>query len=290
MDGSLCAVLFRVAGGKTENIRFTFPSHDDSDDCVREALTDALGRVIVADASVSLSCAEQIDLQYKNIVIIDHHVSASPLTKFSWCKIDTGNTKCGSLSFYYWLLENTPKGRHSLLKDYLSLANIIDDYDRWQHNFPESHVFSMLFGLYGQKSFIERCFHNPSISLSGEEYFAVMLERRKLDNLIQQKKEEVSVIPVSIQGHSINLGIVHCYEQQSRIGHALCEDANLNIDIAMLVGTQAVSLRSSATCPVDLSILSKNNGGGGHFHASGVKINNILGKDFCDLVFEKMKF
>lgn len=276
-DGSTCAILFIAAGGKRENVFFSSPNHDDVDEIVSELLETWSGPILIADASISLKQAEKV--YRSDVVLLDHHESARPLQKFSWCEIDI-NSRCGSMMLFDWLKKHAHSSWFFQHKD---LVDLVDDHDRWIHNFPESENNAVFHQLVGSKKYIDRFLKNPSPILTDSEKYALELELEKRDDYINYKMKNLFVVPKVIQGHKVNVAFVSSGIHQSRLGNMICEHPDLNVDICVLIGS-SISIRSSHNCPVNLSVVAKQLGGGGHKFAAGCSIDTFLGNNVFNIV------
>jgi oligoribonuclease NrnB/cAMP/cGMP phosphodiesterase (DHH superfamily) len=280
-DGSTCAVLFLAAGGKRENVFFSSPNHNDTDELVSDLLETFSGPILIADASISEKQAEKV---YRDdVVLLDHHKSAIPLAKFSWCEIDIENTRCGAMMLFDWLKTNA---QSTWFMEHKFLVDLVDDHDRWIHNYPESENNAVFHELIGSKKYIDRFLKNPSPKLNEMEQYALNLEIEKRDEYIQYKMKNLFVVEKEIQGHKVNVAFVSSGIHQSRLGNMICEDPSLNVDICVLVGS-AISMRSRHNCPVDLAAVAKKLGGGGHKYAAGFSLDKFLNnKNMLNTVIE----
>ena len=120
------------------------------------------------------------------------------------------------------------------------------------------------------------------------EQYALNLAITKRDKYVEYKKKNVQIVEKEINGNKVRLGFVAAGTHQSVLGNEICEDPELNVDIAVLVGS-SISLRASRTCPVDLSVLAKQMGGGGHFKSSGFSLDKMLGKSLVEYVIDNLK-
>lgn len=281
MDGSTSAILFIAAGGLRENIRFTNPSHSETDEIVSELLETWSGPILIADVSVSVALAEKV--RRTDVFLLDHHKSAIPLADFSWCLIDVQNTSCGSMMLYNYLQSFRP------VRDYTELVNLVDDHDRWVKQYKATDKIASLHQVLGQEFFIDRFVKDSNTLLTSEEEYVVNLDIRKRDQYIAAKKKEVEVLRKTIQGHNVRVAFVSAATHQSQLGNAICEDPVIDADIAVMVGG-AISMRARKSCPVDLSSLAKVNSGGGHKLAAGCSLDGLLGKTLVDFVKDSLKF
>lgn len=280
MDGSTCAVLFLNVGGKQENIFYSSPSHHKIDELVKSLFYSREEDIYIADASISLELAEQLDkVNNGRLKLFDHHASAIPLAKFDWCEIDVENTRCGSKVFFDYL-----KGPR--VEIYRDLVDVVDDVDRWQWNLDNSKYVSTFHQVVGQQLFVERFARDPSVILTANENYVVKIENKKKQLYIENKKKEVIKSLMEIQHCCVNVGFVEAGNYQSELGHAIVEDPTLDIDVAIMIGSRGLSFRKFKDCPVDLGVLAKQFGGGGHQGSSGSPLSKLLNKELVEFVVE----
>ncbi len=287
MDGSTCVLVFLAAGGKEENVYFTNPGHNDTDELVNYLAETHDGSILVADVSISLGLATKLDQRSVDITLLDHHKSAIPLDKFEWCEIEIDNQRAGGRMLWDYLKSRTGP---SLLWDYEHLVMAADDYDRWVREIPESEDLVTLHDAIEQDAFIERFRKDASITFSSKEKYLVEVFKKKRQRFIDHKKDKTVFFNRKVQGHNVKIGGVEAGTNQSILGDAICTDLELDCDIAMMVNGRSISFRASADCPVDLSKIAKHNGGGGHAKAAGVGIENILGEDFAEFIYKKIQW
>lgn len=288
MDGSTCAIVFVAAGGKLDNVHFTNPGHESVDEVVND-LADYEGLILIADVSISKMLATNIRFASEYVFLLDHHKSAIPLVDFNWCEIEVDNNRCGSRMLHDWLLRYN-LGSKTKLNKYKELVDAVDDRDRWIHAIPESATLASLHKVIGQELFVERFIRNSSVRLSDNEQYVVELDNKRKAIIVANRKENTQVVLREVGGHRLRVGFVMASNHQSELGHDICNDPMMDCDIAVMIGPTSVSMRSSNSCPVSLADIASLNGGGGHDHAAGIGLTNLLGKELVDIVMEKLKF
>jgi oligoribonuclease NrnB/cAMP/cGMP phosphodiesterase (DHH superfamily) len=225
----------------------------------------------------------------KDVYLFDHHKSAIPLAEFDWCEVDKENNRCGSLMFYDWLAKDKNFLWH--IEIYKELVKLADDRDRWIKQYPESDTLSLLHNVLGQKIFIERFERNPGVRLTDKEQYIITLEESKKNEYIEEKKKKVTVVQKNINGHDVRIAFLVASKFQSDLGNSIVADPKIDADIAVMIGP-AISLRSRQSCPIDLSVVAKSLGGGGHKNSGGCSLDALLelDKPLIDFVAEKMKW
>jgi len=223
-----------------------------------------------------------------DVHLLDHHKSAIPLSDFSWCHIDKENSRCGGKMFFDWLVE---KGCDFDTKFFRNLlVDVVDDNDRWIREDERSAVLSTLHGLLGQDIFIERFLNKPTLKLDENESFLIEIEDRKRKAYISNAKKRLRIVEKEIDNKVFRLAFVQAHDHQSRLGEAIYDDPDLNIDAVFMVGSTAISMRASESSSLDLSKVAKLNNGGGHIKSAGTSLHHVLGADLLDLVQERLKF
>jgi len=302
MDGSASAIAFISAGGRIENVVFTNPNHEESDEKLRKIIDDGYVDILIADCSISYEFAKEIDSVYKNlnITLLDHHKTAIPLAEFDWCYIDKENTASGAKMLFEYLQHEY---KH-LYKDetqftnnyYKSFFNLVDDHDRWCKNYPESEDLAILHSVQGQKMFID-IFRHPRSSdcehfTLKQEKFLINLEKEKIAEMIEDKKRAVknSIVTKNIKGKDYRFGFIGgAAKYTSQIAEAMYSDPILNLDAVVLVSVESISMRCRKDVDLDLSEIAKINNGGGHKSASGFLLASLLGKSLIEFVSDNIK-
>ena len=296
-DGAATAVLFQNSGGK--DVIFVSPGQN-ADEVVTDLYHNFPGKVIFADISVSLDVALLLDARKHDFVLLDHHVSSVPLKKFSWCEIEEKNTRCGSMMLFDWIKQQQNKliyksrslGITTLQKEHLNeyrrFVELIDDYDRWVKAFgQETEDLASLFLCLGQKLFIERFLKDPSAKLQNKERYLLEVDQARKQDLLKQKKKDVKVYIKHIQGKDRRVAFVMVHDHHNEVAEAIYNDQDLAVDLVIIVGDR-ISFRSPERSEVDCSKLAASLKGGGHIHASGTSLKNVLGVDLTDLVASKI--
>jgi uncharacterized protein len=274
MDGAGCAIVFLHFGGNKDNIQFCSPAHERIDSKAIDNRKRFAGTLYLADISVSPAAAEQLD-KVGSVRLYDHHKSALPLAKYSWCHINEDNSLCGSKLFYQAL-------NRSADVSLVDLLDAIDDRDRWVNGNPYSQSLHELFSLIGQEAFVERCRQHPYPQLLEHELYGVHFETARK----QQYIEGLNVIVRQFGAYRI--GFVACEKRYtSDAGHFICE--KFNLDYCVLVNSDTVSLRAGTSSLLDMATIAKRYGGGGHKGAAGFLLKHLLGKSLVDQVVESFQ-
>ncbi len=149
---------------------------------------------------------------------------------------------------------------------------IADDHDRWVHKIPESSNWALAVQTLGGSSSYREILklREPRMSRklrtafeSGQDAMRRSLELahatmvdRKLDN-------------------GITVRTACCFGYSSEVAAELYKGQTRTVVALFDLRSQGVSLRRSADCDVDLSLLAQHYGGGGHAAASGFAIPDL---------------
>lgn len=282
-DGSAAAILFMSAGGKRENIVFSNPDHESTDEIAKNLYYNWQHDILFVDVSISEETAELLKNR-EDILLFDHHKSAISLAKYKFCTVDKNNDNCGSKLFYKWLIS---EGFYSLIR-YKEFIDCVDDVDRWQHQLKESNDIGTLHGILGVNLFIERFFKTSSILLTNEEKFVIHLENIKYIDFLKEKKSSVIIKDKKFNNINYRIGFVYAGgSYRSKLGNDLCNDHDLNIDAIIMISNDYISMRSNGK--VDVSRIATKYGGGGHYSAAGMGTYNIIGNTLLDLIADKLE-
>jgi oligoribonuclease NrnB/cAMP/cGMP phosphodiesterase (DHH superfamily) len=293
MDGSGCAILYKVLGG--QNVYYTNPGHDSTDRVVKDLLVDQNKQVLAVDVSISMDLAKELFTDRLSsmtlpFLMLDHHKTALPLMDLNIpCVHVCNNSACGCKMLFDTVLEDG-QNKEKLIP-YKELIELIDDNDRWIKYFKESEDLSLFHNVFGQKKFVERFVKNPSPSFSSEERFLIALEKEKMEEEIFDKKKAVqsNIINHTIKGKTYRVGYLYGVRFASTTGAALYSDPELNLDAVIMVGGNTISMRASKTSSIDLSEIATLNNGGGHAKAAGFPLSYLLGCDLIEFVVDRMR-
>ncbi len=149
---------------------------------------------------------------------------------------------------------------------------IADDHDRWIHRIAESSDWALAVQTLGGTSSYREILklREPRMSRklraafeSGQDAMRRSLELAHATMVDRKLDNGITVRTACCFGYSSEVA-AHLYKGQTRMVVALFD-----------LRSQGVSLRRSADCEVDLSILAQHYGGGGHAAASGFAIADL---------------
>lgn len=293
-DGSGCAIMFRGAGGKKENVRYVAAGMVErfikSDPVFN---TDKF--LIFADVGLNLPKYADILEKRGNIVLLDHHNTSLHLAGRSWAEIEEKNERCGTVMLRDYLITNFPdEGRFIKSTSWRIFASILDDFDRWQNKIPDSERLVNLFAFLGQEDFVEK-FIDPKARLGTpshklfykhEEDLLVILERRRSEAIEQCIRKAIRQDLSLPDGSTVSVVYVISAETNVSIILQSMLDANPDSQVAIQLNVDKGSahLRSRNSNP-DVSAIAGMFGGGGHKSASGHRLPQGLSQYIIDEVY-----
>jgi oligoribonuclease NrnB/cAMP/cGMP phosphodiesterase (DHH superfamily) len=223
--------------------------------------------------------AELVD-RGASIYWIDHHRTAvsrgdAPEFKVPFAgKVLTEQYSAARLTFNYLkrMAADLPKAQREAFEEFEAFALIADDHDRWVHKIPESSDWALavqtLGGIASYREILK--LHEPRMSRKLRHAFELGQDamRRSVElanaTMVDRKLDNgVTVRTACCFGYSSEVA-AHLYKGQHRTVVALFD-----------LRSQGVSLRRSADCDIDLSVLAQAYGGGGHAAASGFLIPDL---------------
>ena len=293
LDGVACIILSRLAFG--DNVTYKMCKNGTIDDTVKKLLeNDSMyDEVHLTDISVSYPLAGMIKEQRSNYRLFDHHKTALPLNDFDWCHVDVyqgvgadEHLTCGAELYYHWLIRNGHLARTRGLDNFVQAVR---DYDtwRWVELGEYGHLsenLNILLTEYGQEKFIDWFYYmlqNGPLIISSEDEAIIAAYKRREARAIEQKDKEMRRIIFNEK----TIGVIYAEEHINIIGNTLCR-RHPEIDCVALIscGSNIISFRSIKD-DMDVSILAKMFGGGGHRLAAGAPLKETTPIDMLRLIF-----
>lgn len=273
MDGSACAILFKHAGGKKENIHYVPAGRVDSFLADQWDKRYDLAPLLFVD--IAPTDPESVDyLSHRNdVVVIDHHKSSEWLSGKHGFLIDVENSACGCELFRRWLV------RHHMDRfetaPFKRFTGIVDDHDRWVRKVPFAMELPKFLSFVGQKDFVER-FGDVEYRFgeAKESYWTpfeadlMRLVSRRQETAFRATLNKVQVRTIRWKGADVRVGYVISDEvnNSEMLNMYLSEHPEIDVACQISFGLQKVSFRSNR---IDLSEFTRQFGGGGHAAAAG---------------------
>jgi uncharacterized protein len=263
LDGAGGAVVWSVATGEP----YRLVENGEVDAAVTAALEEA-DEVVLADHSVSWDLVPVIDSHIatgRRFTMLDHHKSAIGLAAHPWATVDLARSGTGLLWDFV--------GRPSAVADF---ARLVEDHDLWRHTDRRSAQLAALLGLLGNDRFIERFTRDPRVEFTEAELLLMEVETRRRVDYIERKLTQAEVVDKGGKRWAI------CFAEQyqSDLAEALMERLGVGATAIVNASRATVSLRGR---DVDVSLIARRFGGGGHARAAAF---SAAGKDLEDGLIE----
>ncbi len=286
LDGVGCAVVGVQAFG--ESLDYTLCSYNNVDEKVKEFLqsgeVNAYDAVFITDISVNdPEVVKLIDQQAKKFMLIDHHGTAKWLNQYNWAQVNdievsdgVERLSSGTSAFFYYLRETGLLNPTPELTDFIEKVRSYDTWDWNKTNDVVAYQLNSLHVLIGHWKFIERFSANPEVIFNKTEVTLLEVEQRRIDTTIYQKKQALVkqqlVIFHGEAAGTYQVGVVFADNYHSELGNELAKE-NEDLDFIIMVnGGSRLSFRGVKDY-IDLGLVAKAFGGGGHPKAAGAVLS-----------------
>jgi uncharacterized protein len=226
--------------------------------------------VFIVDFSYPREVLEEIKNASTSLVVLDHHKTAmDDLKDFPGAMFDM-NKSGARLAWEYFHPD----------KDVPELIELVEDRDLWRFKLPDTNAV-------GAALYLEKDFRNLQYFERDRELI-VQKGNMKLSFDAQEIESSVRKAVVS-NGNGKRCAIINTGNLISEVGANLY--TNYDIDFAMMYfvtsdGTIVFSLRSISTDKMDVSVLAKSLGGGGHPCAAGFSLPMTEGLALLDMLYK----
>lgn len=293
LDGIGCAVLSLISFDKVD---VEYCGYNNINEKITEFIENkeykSYDHVYITDISINEELAELIEnteiSKYFNVV--DHHPTAKNLEKYSWCQIEIDNELgiCSGTSLFYEKILNGISHNDKLhtmaIRDFVEMVR---QYDTWEwktiYKDEDPSKWNNLLALYGREQFVDRLMNKL---LSREEFkfddtdlLLLDLDYNKKNAYFEKKAKEITSINVL----EYNAGVVFADQYISELGNYLAEKF-IEFDFIAMIGAKAVSYRGIRD-DIDLGLVAKQFGGGGHPKAAGSQIDKNKQVEYMKSLF-----
>lgn len=279
LDGISAEILMRYKFKKEELVIIESEAYE-VDDKVNEILDDICinDELFIVDCSPTVDIMETLNQTKFEKHLIDHHKPKYSCIKYDWANIKPYGNECGA-SMLCKHLGITCK----FVTDFIELVRRYDTWEFAQNKDDnEPSDLNKLFFVMGKKNFIEHCLHQFTIGESPLNQTAMEIVKYKnieIENYISNKLDRTFL--TNIEG--ISAGVIMAESYKSELGNAICK--TFRVPVAVVIGTEGVSLRSDGT--VDVSKIAKKFGGGGRTCTAGFKIPNDIKNQYINKILGK---
>ena len=249
-----------------EEFDYILSENKDVNSNVRNNL-DKYDFIYVVDLNISEELADFIEANYKEkIMILDHHLSCNNMNKYSFIEVNAEGKESGTSLYYKYLLNNYNNNllNRESTKMLVEHVRTMDIYDFSKTSKEEAEKLEMIFKIYGKDRFIDK-FYNVIINdlelYSKEDLNLVELEKERIKRYIEEKE----FMEISLDNKRV--GVVFAERYISELGNYLINKYDYLDYIVLINMDKKISYRGNGK--VDLSVIAKKFGGGGHINAAG---------------------
>jgi len=223
--------------------------------------------IYVLDLDISQHEETQKLLDRPNVTIIDHHklhIESVDNYEFANTLIENETSTCK-------LVYKNFKGAGQLTAAQKLLVLMVDDYDTYSFNVPNSYELNIIFWNYQgdrvQKFITE--FGRGFTGFTSQQKNIIHFYARKLENIKSKLAVHTATIP--IKNKKYKFVAVFADSCINDIADHIIKNYKSDIGLVINVKSSKVSIRKSKTCNLDLSNFAKNlfEVGGGHEDAAG---------------------
>mgnify|MGYP000000644065 FL=1 len=238
--------------------------------------------IYVIDLNISEELADFIENNYKDKVkIIDHHLSCEQMNKYSFIEVNASGKESATSLYYQYLIANYDNDllNNENTKMLVEHVRTMDVYDFSKTTKEEASKIEMLFKIYGKDNFIDKFYKVIIDNLelySQEDLHLIQLEKDRVKRYIEDKR----FIEATIDNKRV--GIVFAEINVSELGNYLINKYDYLDYIILINMDKKISYRGNGK--VDLSVIAKKYGGGGHIDAAG----NCIPLDLKEKVIKKI--
>ena len=261
---------------------YILSENKDVNDNVKNDL-DKYDFIYVVDLNINEQLADYIENNYKNkIMIIDHHLSSEHMNKYSFIHVNAEGKESGTSLYYKYLLNNYNNNLLNRKSTKLLVEHVrtMDIYDFSKTSKEEAEKLEMIFKIYGKDRFIDK-FYNVIINdlelYSKEDLNLVELEKGRIKRYIEEKE----FIEISLDNKRV--GVVFAERYISELGNYLINKYDYLDYIVLINMDKKISYRGNGK--VDLSVIAKKFGGGGHINAAGNCLSSGLKEKVIKEIF-----
>lgn len=268
LDGIGCGIVFRSFLPSTPAKQIVLCNYGLVDAAVRKILETTDEKLLITDLALERGTAEYIERSHPGRVeLLDHHkTSVEPLAGYPWARIDTDHAAT-------WLLFEELGRRYPEAKVPGALGTfvrLVEDYDLWRHEFPDSARLNAMLYMLGQELFtaaiLPRIAEDKELVTESDRLYVQGLEHHKCKYFMERLKGAQVVGNRLLVVASRYLSELSQYIRNNPSPPDEWKDVDYIDMLNFEYGTHALR---SYNPDFDVSQVAQEKGGGGHPKASG---------------------
>lgn len=275
LDGVGCAVIYAKCFPQVE---VYFVDYNEVNETIMDFIVknhQDMPHIMITDMSVNDDVATLLNETGK-VDLVDHHGTAKWLMdKYPWAYVSTDN--CAT-KLLYDILSQT---HH--IEDYEPFVELVDNYDTWGHGTQpteQAKDLSRLLYIIGKERFYKRFVLQATTHLSDVEESFLQIDKEKESQYIN---ESIALCNILEDAQGYTYALLAADQYVSNVGHAVLQHyPDIEYVIMLDFRNEKASLRGRGN--VDLGVMCKQIGGGGHKKAAGFPMSQSAVKLFlsCD--------
>src|ERR1700686_1873016 len=168
--------------------------------------------------------------------------------------------------------ERGEQARLAEFERFFPFVAIADDHDRWIHQVPESADWALAVQTLGGVDSFREIARLSEPVMSRRLRLAFEAGKKAMDKSLDLAHATMVERPL---GNGLRIRTACCMGYSSEVASKLYEGQSHTVIALFDLRSLGVSLRRSADCEVDLSVLAHQFGGGGHAAAAGFAVADV---------------
>jgi len=302
LDGIGCGVVAKHAFGDSVDVEYC--GYDSIDTKVAEFLISpefvATDVVFITDISVKEEALVKL-IEKKasdKLMLLDHHKTATHLNQYGWAQVSENEPdphnegmerlSCGTTAFYNYLVENGLLKATPELQDFVEQVRSWDTWD-WTRTSPRNEqamLLNLLLTVIGRWKFVDRFSENAEVVFNATERTLVDIEKRRIEYTVKTKQKALVERDLILPIGTYRVGVVFAENYLSDVGNSLAED-NPHLDFIIMISSGTRLSFRGIEKGIDLGLVAKEFGGGGHPLASGASLGEEHLNKLFDIILNK---
>ena len=311
LDGEGAVILLNSL---FENVTVKRCSNAVMDKEIRNAIQPEIinnyDKIVICDISCTKETADLIRYNpyMDKIILIDHHKTAMYLNNYPFAVVYSDMVSDSFRADIYYDENDWPNAHSSatgLLYDYLDITghtarfgnrylarlftHLVSCYDTWDwvniFNKTETAPIALnnLFHIYGHKLFdehmIDKLTDKKATDLIDEtDTLLLKIDQYKREETIEKASKSIKTGILTIDNKTYSIAICFINEHMNSVFEYMKTEYP-DTDIQIIITPRSINMRTAKN-DIDISVIAKQAGGGGHPQASGITIDYRDQMDF----------